>query len=62
MESTVYRRGSDGKVIGTPEANPVVEQPVVPVFAVSTYRAGEIGQTQAQPKYVAEKPQPAVAR
>jgi LCP family protein required for cell wall assembly len=61
VESTVYRRGSDGKVIGTPEANPIIEQPVVPVFAVSTYRAGEIGQTQAQPKFVAEKPQPAVA-
>ena len=61
MESTVYRRSSDGKVIGTPEANPVTEQPVVPVFAVSTYRAGEIGQTQAQPKIVAEKPQSAGA-
>lgn len=60
MESTVYRRGSDGKVIGTPEAKPVIEQPVVPVFAVTTYRAGEIGQTQAQPKIVAEKPQPEV--
>jgi LCP family protein required for cell wall assembly len=60
VESTVYRRGSDGKVIGTPEAKPVIEQPVVPVFAVTTYRAGEIGQTQAQPKIVAEKPQPEV--
>ena len=56
MESTVYRRGSDGKVIGVPEANPVVEQPT---FTVTTYRAGEIGNTQAQAKIVAEKPQPA---
>ena len=55
MESTIYRRGSDGRVIGTPEANQIVEQPV---FSVTTYRAGEIGQTQAQPKIVAEKPQP----
>jgi LCP family protein required for cell wall assembly len=55
VESTIYRRGSDGRVIGTPEANQIVEQPV---FSVTTYRAGEIGQTQAQPKIVAEKPQP----
>ena len=60
MESTVYRRGSDGKVIGTPETNPVIEQPAAPVFAVTTYRAGEIGQTGTQPKIVAEKPQPVV--
>jgi LCP family protein required for cell wall assembly len=60
VESTVYRRGSDGKVIGTPEPNPVIEQPALPVFAVTTYRAGEIGQTKAQPKIVAEKPQPDV--
>ena len=57
MESTVYRRGSDGKVIGTPEANSVTEKPVVPVFAVTTYRAGEIDQTGALPKIVVEKSQ-----
>ena len=57
MESTVYRRGSDGKVIGTPEANPVLDQPVEPVFSVTTFRSGEIGQTGALPKYVADKPQ-----
>ena len=55
MESTVYRRDSDGKVIGTPEANRLDEQPV---FSVSTYRAGEIGNTQIQPEIVADKPQP----
>ena len=60
MESTVYRRSSDGKIVGTPEAKPVTEMPVEPVFAVTTYRSGEIGQTQAQPKIVAEKPQPEV--
>ena len=54
MESTVYRRDSDGKVIGTPEANRLDEQPV---FSVSTYRAGEIGNTQIQPEIVADKPQ-----
>ena len=55
MESTVYRRDSDGKVIGTPEANRLDEQPV---FSVSTYRAGEIGNTQIQPRIVADMPQP----
>lgn len=60
MESTVYRRGSDGKIIGTPEAKLVTETPVEPIFTVTTYRAGEIGQTQAQPKIVAEKPQPVI--
>jgi hypothetical protein len=60
VESTVYRRGSDGKVIGTPEVKPVTETPVEPIFAVTTYRAGEIGQPQAQPKIVAEKPQPVI--
>ena len=60
MESTVYRRGSDGKIVGTPEAKPVTEMPAPPVFAVTTYRAGDIGQTQAQPKIVADTPQPVV--
>jgi LCP family protein required for cell wall assembly len=60
VESTVYRRGSDGKIVGTAEAKPVIEMPVEPVFAVSTYRAGDIGQTQAQPKIVADTPQPVV--
>jgi LCP family protein required for cell wall assembly len=55
VESTVYRRGSDGKIVGTPDAKPVIE---MPVFAVTTYRAGDIGQTQAQPKIVAETAQP----
>jgi LCP family protein required for cell wall assembly len=58
VESTVYRRGSDGKVIGTPEVKPATEIPVEPVFAVTTYRAGDIGNTQAQPRIVEEKPQP----
>ena len=58
MESTVYRRGSDGKIVGTPDAKPIDEISVEPVFAVTTYRAGDIGQTQAQPKIVAETPQP----
>jgi LCP family protein required for cell wall assembly len=57
VESTVYRRGSDGKVIGTPEVKSVTETPIEPIFTVTTYRAGEIGQTKAQPKIVAEKPQ-----
>jgi LCP family protein required for cell wall assembly len=61
VESTVYRRGTDGKVIGTPEANPIVEKPVEPVFSVSTYRAGEIGNTQIQPRIVADMPRPNTA-
>lgn len=56
MEATVYRRGSDGKVVGTPEIYPAIEQPV---FSVTTYRAGEIGNTQSQPKIVVEKLQQA---
>ena len=60
MESTVYRRGSDGKVIGTPEVKSVTETPIEPIFTVTTYRAGEIGQTKAQPKVVVEKPQPVI--
>ena len=51
MESTVYRRGSDGKVIGIPETNPVIDQQVEPIFSVTTFRAGEINQTQKQPKF-----------
>ncbi|MEN9716261.1 MAG: hypothetical protein RLZZ483_236 [Actinomycetota bacterium] len=54
MESTVYRRDSDGKVIGAPEANRVDEQPV---FSVTTFRTGEKGNTQVQPSIVADKPQ-----
>jgi len=61
VESTVYRRGSDGKVIGTPEADQNVEHPREPIFSVTTYRSGEIGQTQAQPKYVADSPQSDIA-
>ena len=61
MESTVYRRGSDGKVIGTAETNSDLDQSAAPVFTVSTYRAGEIAATGAQPKIVAEKPQSVVA-
>jgi LCP family protein required for cell wall assembly len=60
VESTVYRRGSDGKVIGTPEIKSVTETPIEPIFTVTTYRAGEIGQTKAQPKVVVEKPQPVI--
>jgi LCP family protein required for cell wall assembly len=57
VESTVYRRGSDGKVIGTPEVKSTSETPDEPIFSVTTYRAGEIGNTQSQPRVVAEKPQ-----
>jgi LCP family protein required for cell wall assembly len=54
VESTVYRRDSDGRVIGTPEANRVDEQPV---FSVTTFRTGEKGNTQVQPSIVADKSQ-----
>ena len=57
MEATVYRRGPDGKIIGSPEVKPLPAPPVVqpePVFAVTTYRAGDIGQTQAQPRIVVD--------
>ena len=51
MESTVYRRGSDGNVIGIPETNPVIDQQDEPIFSVTTFRSGEINQTQKQPKF-----------
>jgi LCP family protein required for cell wall assembly len=57
VEATVYRRGPDGKIIGTPEVKPIPAPPVVqlePVFAVTTYRAGDISQTQAQPRIVVD--------
>lgn len=50
MDATVYRRGLDGKVIGTPDANPVIDQTDLPVFSVTTFRAGEVNQTQTQPR------------
>jgi len=50
VESTVYRRGADGKVIGTPEANPIANQTDEPIYSVSTFRAGEVSSTQTQPK------------
>lgn len=50
MESTVYRRGADGKVVGTPEANPIANQIDEPIYSVSTFRAGEVSQTQTPPK------------
>lgn len=50
MESTVYRRGADGKVIGTPEANPIANQADEPIYSVSTFRVGEVSQAQTQPK------------
>ena len=50
MESTVYRRGSDGKVVGTPEVNPDIDHPGEPIFSVTTFRSGEVNQTQTQPR------------
>jgi LCP family protein required for cell wall assembly len=50
VEATVYRRGSDGKVIGTPEVNPAIDQTDEPIFSVTTFRSGEVNQTQTQPR------------
>lgn len=50
MEATVYRRGSDGKVIGTPEVNPAIDQIDEPIFSVTTFRSGKVNQTQTQPR------------
>ena len=58
MEATVYRRGSDGKIIGVPEGKPVTEKPVQPVFSVSTYRASEISQTRIHSKIAASESKP----
>ncbi|CAB4331781.1 unannotated protein [freshwater metagenome] len=59
MEATVYRRGPDGKIIGTPEAKPTPAAQsglAEPVFAVSTYQSGDIGQTQGQSRATTSKP------
>ena len=50
MDATVYRRGADGKVIGTPDANPVIDQTDEPIFSVTTFRAGKVNQTQNRPR------------
>lgn len=50
MDSTVYRRGADGKVIGTPDSSPNTEHAV---FSATTYRAGEISENHPA---VAEMP------
>jgi len=50
VDATVYRRGSDGKVIGAPDANPVIDQTDEPIFSVTTFRAGEVNQTQNRPR------------
>jgi len=57
VEATIYRRGSDGKIIGTPEVIPTPTPTGTtsePVFAVTTYRAADIGQTQVQPQTVVD--------
>jgi hypothetical protein len=58
VESTVYRRGSDGKVIGTPEVKPVTEIQSNQSLQSPLIELAKLANTQAQPKIVAEKPQP----
>ena len=58
MDSTIYRRTDSGKIVGTPESIlSSVNVPVEPVFSVSTFRSGDIGDTKAQPR-VASSSQP----
>jgi LCP family protein required for cell wall assembly len=55
VDSTVYRRGDDGKVIGTPEIKPAVESHNGSSelnFRVTTYRSGEISKPGANKQNV----------
>ncbi len=65
MDSTVYRRGSDGKVFGTSE----VKRSEAPLttsseqsYSVTTYRSGEIVNSRSGSQGVADQPQPQVAK
>lgn len=60
MDSTVYRRGPDGKVVGTSEVKRNVDQNLEtgdPTYSVTTYRSGEVIQSRAKLENVAETPQ-----
>ena len=53
MDSTIYRRTESGEISGTPELpSPPKERKAAPVFSVSTFRAGDIGDTKIQPPFV----------
>lgn len=53
MDSTIYRRTQSGEISGTPELpSPPEERNAAPVFSVSTFRAGDIGDTKIQPPFV----------
>ena len=53
MDSTIYRRTQSGEISGTPELpSPPKERIAAPVFSVSTFRAGDIGDTKIQPPFV----------
>ena len=59
MDSTVYRRGPDGKIIGTAESNqnaPDLATPPNSVFSVSTYSATELGANPDHNKARPKKP------
>ena len=72
MDSTVYRRGPDGKIIGTAESNqnaPDLATPPNSVFSVSTYSATELSgnpdRNKTRPKKLRElkpKSRPAGAK
>ena len=64
MDSTVYRRGTDGKVVGTPEAKPNVEPQMGASdlnYKVTTYRSGEITKPRENSQNVFDKPQSHIA-
>ena len=57
MDSTVYRRGPDGKIIGTADSKQIAPDLATPpnsVFSVATYSASELGRSpsgnKAEPK------------
>lgn len=54
MDSTIYRRTETGKIVGTPESTlRTNESKSEPIFSVSTFRSGDLGDTKSQPRIAA---------
>jgi LCP family protein required for cell wall assembly len=54
VDSTIYRRTETGKIVGTPESTlRTNEFKSEPVFSVSTFHSGALGDTKSQPRIAA---------
>ena len=65
MDSTVYRRGSDGKVFGTSEVKRSDAPPATSSdlnYSVTTYRSGDIANSRSGSRSVADQLQPQAAK